>query len=564
MEQNTKIPKMKHFIFRDPHATTPATIDASWITETNKVNRELYILPTTPLYSRGWHSYIHNPYDDKDYIRSFMAGYMQVVNTSVPENDHVYLDTIGKGFTVYYEDKDYLSKINWTSPVDCIPNTPQLKKLRGFRCFYRAINLCTTSDYKYGVDEFLLSYFYSNKHIARNTIYFLYARIHKLMRSPVFLKAIILLLLYMSKNEYMQFNLSEIKNVGDLIREIETLRSAPKYSAYKTMPKNKYLSMLLGMVPNIYHINSYINSTDGFYIKNPFKQHYILSLIGIYYEKSKDDLPTVIKNIHKIIDAYALFQKNPVLNDELMETIGLSCLNTAFASQAQMPLTLQYENEIQDYNFDCENTEYFSGFYDQPNIILNTYTLREPKELSSIVQVLGTNNLTIPLNVGNYKLKPESDELVNKLASLNYIDKNGNISDPVLTKLAEHIPLPNVSSAVIWKIINAAGYDVRPEWYRHSSTDISPLMSNNRLNDVGARALYILLNWSSLPSKLPTDLNSYEPRFKMRTIVGGLVYGIGYIMMIIAIIILLAFLINKTSKPSKPSKPYEPSRCNKA
>jgi hypothetical protein len=575
--------KHKHHVYRDSHSATPRYTDIEWIKAVNKISisgKELYLMPTSPYYiNQPWHLPLQNPYNGKIKKTSTCAGIVQYTNSSMPNDDLLWLKTIGIGFIVnnnkllFREDRGIIH--------------PALTREAGIPCL----------SYDYGSDEYLLSYFLINNFITKRTIY--YTTWFPNLVDSSFLKLIYLLVMYIYKTKYPSNNIRWI----DFINELEKLRKKTNHAG---------INLLLSIIPNKYHDMTYVYNTEWFSLKpvSDYMSRFVTN--NIRNPMSQSDMD--------ILDDIAL---NHDLNYDKLISIGITCEMSAFANiynnwysdQYLFPKTSIKHKKCSDYDF-------FSGQYaTQPTT--NIAQLDTPESLSYVYSLLEKNKFAFPLNISNYKLHVEKPNLQNAVTASLTMGGEGTFHDnikDIVYKYGDNgffsgilgsifggantigeevrIAIENDFTAYdtnlvlckcVWKALNIYGYDVPPEWFNIDFNNDDDYKKFNelakKLLSIDGWALYTMhtilsAKTDNLESKVDPDVkasdysnqikinkvaldNTYDKNYSMSKIMGGgsfslLTLSIGTLIIILLIILLAYFvkICNNSNKKLKDNNLY--------
>ena len=480
------INRHSHLVWRDAHATIPASGDAAWIRELHRLsnNKEIYFLPSTISYRKKWHGAATCYPTGKKYLQSLMAGIVQICNSSMYKNDALYVTTIGPAFILDLNDK---LPIKSYRPFEIDKKTNTIRK-----------------EYYYGIDEYLLSSLFEDKYVRKHTIIFnmnLYKDIFS-VNTPWYhidscVKAIALFILipYLIKCNLLVLDVEkELIIVGKLLAAVEKLRNED----YKK--HSPYIGLLLSIVPTMYNTNIIIfNSSvesdqallqlpNAYVDGNPYSYNDLLKKgIDIPYGTKKYSFDKIDRNS---LISYGMFDKTGALT-----TSALEWCQTSYISK-------QYVNYLAK-SHSC--ADYFSGFYNAPHPDMDIVNLRGPDNLEATIAAMEKNTLLMPLNRSNYKLKAEKDVFRNAVNmdsdKLNKILAFGNASD--LTKGIN-------KEVAVWKALNYYGYDVPPEWF-----DRLELASESEYREFNGivKELSSLKNWADNAVSILTgssDLDKYK------------------------------------------------------
>ena len=452
-----EIKKPKHIVLRDAHTNCSLYNDYLWINEINYFSKsnEIYFLQKSPGYVSQWHDF--SICDNNYYQISALAGIIQITNSIISDNDLIYLQTIGLPFIINNSNKDYLPIVYHRPTVSHI--------------YYNTLN-----EYKYGIDEYIITSLYIVEKINKNIILFNYngeweafnlfepfVLYNNSFDDYYYYKNIALIFIIKYLLNYNKINI--VSNLYDIIKAIELLREDTKF--------DNNIGYLLSLIPNQYHnkftvfnnniVTNNINLNDK--IREFFTYHkYIL-------HKFKGDL-SVIDKLNKI-------------TKENLDFFGLNCKNNAITMNILNWCHYPYLTKDMISKFNCPSANFFSGYYNELPPSLDIGILRKPSDLKYVIEARNNNKLKNRLSKSDYKLKVESDKfkkLVDKnidghinTAVQNIIFKYGKIYDNFTEgeKIANEVEVleltssnkSNVFNSLIWKALNYSYYDVPPEWF---------------------------------------------------------------------------------------------------
>jgi len=465
----TEIKKPSHFIWRDAHSNCIAYNDNLWIKELNKYkDKTIYFLPHSLGYIRDWHDYVKCDGDDKKeiYIRSPIAGVVQMINPKFSDDDNLYLKTIGLPFII---------------------NVKQLPLKGVIRGLLRPRRLV----YVYGIDEYILSSLYIEDKIKKYSIYFNYK-----MESEIFnfyeeylnnrygLVADYWGCLFTA--QVLILNLLKIvgkTKIIDVIKMIEKLREDEDI-------KNTALGFLLSMIPNKYHIQPIIFSyninnkldDDKFSIYTTTLE---LDTINNLFFNKKSEMIEELKKIN--FDNF---------NFDTLKYFGINCTDNLIINSILDWCQHSYIKKLTPNTDYCTSANYYSGFYNEEPPSLDIGILRQPSDLIHAVNALYNNNLKLKLNKSDYKLNVKTTNLITDIKdnkdNYNNIKPqlqnaifNFNFSDgkkiftvesiaivafkDLINQKQNYEKLKNLKSrlwsSLIWKALNYSGYDIPSEWF---------------------------------------------------------------------------------------------------
>jgi hypothetical protein len=227
------IDKPRHCVWRDAHANMPGYNDSLWIREMNKVNKEVYLLPNSANYIASWHDDIK--VDGVGTMkRSAIAGVVQMVNTTIADNDLLYYTTIGLCFGITHNNKSYIS--NNRNMIT--PKHPELT---------------------YGIDEFVLTSLFYSPYILSRSIYFNnrgwweFINYKLTRREPdINIVALCFMLKYLQNTGVIG---QEYLTRSQIIKHMENIRNSTDI--------NHVVGFVLSMIPTKYHLHNAIFSVIG-------------------------------------------------------------------------------------------------------------------------------------------------------------------------------------------------------------------------------------------------------------------------------------------------------------
>ncbi len=440
-----------HLVWRDCHSNGTAYNDYLWINEMNKLskkqNTKLYLIPTSIDYMNLWHDIVKSDVDKKYYLRSAIAGIVQFIDSTSSEQiftNNLYNRSIGITFLL---DKNDNLPILDHRHLGAKPN--QIK-------------------YGYGIDEYINSAFFNMDEIKKNSIYFMH---------------------YWSNNIFVPFNTFRIEELILIkyLQEQNLLEKTNEISKYEFLKKieklrndnsllnNEALKLVLSIYPNKYHSNICIFSNlDGG---------------GNDFYNVKHNINEVIRNLENN-DKFIQENTSNITLDKL-KNMNITCNSSAISSSIEWNI-IPYRNNHSDKDLQsCPSTDYYSGFYNDIKPLENN-TLTQPSDLENVYNVRIRNNLKIPLNKTNYKLQTESNNFIDAIKK--NIDDNKchiiNALQNIILNYGKNIPELSISEGqsiaqraaglnpkgtgvtqsdiwnpLIWKALNYAGYDVKPECF---------------------------------------------------------------------------------------------------
>ena len=495
----TEIKKPSHFIWRDAHSNCIAYNDNLWIKELNKYkdDKTIYFLPHSLGYIREWHDYVKCDGDDeKDiYIRSPIAGVVQMINPKFSEDDNLYLKTIGLPFIIQV----------FKPPQP--PELPLEEARRELLVARASGNLFVHRRYKYGIDEYILSSLYIEDKIKKYSIYFNYK-----MESEIFnfyeeyLKHDYVLVAdywnYLFTAQVLILNLLKIvgkTKIIDVIKMIEKLREDEDI-------KNTALGFLLSMIPNKYHIQPIIFSYD-IYKPDPDDDKPDDKKFSIYTttleldtinndffdEKSKMKNNFFFNKKSEMIEKLKIINFDN-FNFDTLKDFGINCKDNLIINSILDWCQHSYIKKSTPNTVYCTSANYYSGFYNEKPPSLNIGILRQPSDLIYAVNALYNNNLKLKLNKSDYKLNVKTTNLITDIKDNkdNYNNINPQLQDAIFNfsngaKIVDVESIANAAfetlinqkqnsetlrnlksklwSSLIWKALNYSGYDIPSEWF---------------------------------------------------------------------------------------------------
>ena len=499
----------KHLVWRDGHVCTPAFNDSLWIKALGKMDKETYLVCRTLGYGGVWDDqapcYTMN---GQAYAVKAFGGIAQIYDSSIHNNDELYLKTIG---TMFLLDNN--------NSLPLLHHRPKA-----------VWNKQTLDRYMYGIDEYVLGSFFKVEQIKRNTVYLNIKGFWEFWANwdigagilpTVFVKnnptsyhlynkAIVLLMSHLIKNN--AFVLDTTLTRHSLIRYIENEREK------KGVAKNKTVGFLLGLIPSKYFIQNCMFDKSA----PDYANHMDNTTIG-----KVDDIFRTFSNGNDAM--YNSLKIGIELKDNVLVDYGLFPKNTVVTSPTMEWCVYPY---LQDGTPVVYNTgDYNSGYYEDLPTNNGSYFLRSPEDLFLVRKHREQNNLLIPLNISTYKLKAEKDafrqvvvagiddgyshikpalqniilyfgppgsfiasiglddgkegfELANKVSGLNpdglFRTTDGPLRDPSkpenndttspdfnpkLWSRGDPVTQSRMWCPLIWKALNYFGYDVPPEWF---------------------------------------------------------------------------------------------------
>uniref|UniRef100_A0A6C0DA02 Uncharacterized protein n=1 Tax=viral metagenome TaxID=1070528 RepID=A0A6C0DA02_9ZZZZ len=463
---NIIINRPKHLIWRDAHTNSLGQNDYEWINTLYQIsknkNNKLFFVPSSIEYSPGWHDRVKCNVDKSNKLRSAIAGIIQFINFTddnsiIPFN--IYKQSIGMMFLL---DNNNNLPLKIHRPYQCVGHmikeiSPGVKQ-KGI----------IVSDYEYGIEEYAFSSFFRIEYFRINSIYYNHHFIGRVFNKESYknpnntlsnVEFLLFKYLFISK----KINNDTIISVFDFINMIEELRNDI------TLKNDKALRLLLSIYPTKYLFNETIFSIS----KN--RKESLRKMKFIEAEKIANEY---IKDID--------------INLASLNKINISCRLSALNNALEWCTYPYLGNVITD--IECNPDDYLSGFYydKQPSLISGF--LRSPKDLEYVINVLENNKLKLKLNISNYKLNKENDNLQKVIQNGIDDNNNGHIKsalqniilmygevDKQLGGITEGEKIANIVSFInpkgtnatqsnvwvplIWKSLNYAGYDVPPEYF---------------------------------------------------------------------------------------------------
>jgi hypothetical protein len=461
-----EIKKPSHFVWRDAHSNCIAFNDNLWIQELNKYkDKTIYFLPHSLGYIRPWHDYVKCDGDGEKeiYIRSPIAGVVQMINPKFSQDSNLYLKTIGLPFI-----------------IDLFKRLP-LEKARS--------GLHKLRSYKYGIDEYILSSLFIEDEIKKYSIYFNYKLEDEIFNFSEYK--------YSNEKNYFYYLITAqvlilniLKTIDkpkiiDVIKRIEELREDKDI-------KNTALGFLLSMIPNKYHIGDILFSYSipirsifdepGFHKFSIYTTTLDLDYINNIYTNNNTEMIEKLKRIN--FDNF---------NFDTLKDFGINCTDNLIINSILEWCQHAYIKKLTPNTIDCTSANYYSGFYNEKPPSLDIGILRRPSDLEYAVDALYNNKLKLKLNKSDYKLNVKTKNLITdiKLNKDNYNIKPllqiiiFNFSDGEKIFAVENIAmsafknlinqkqdsekLKNLKSrlwsSLIWKALNYSGYDIPSEWF---------------------------------------------------------------------------------------------------
>jgi hypothetical protein len=472
----------KHFLFRDAHSTCINKLDSEWITEFNKIDKEVYMIPNTLGYIMDWHDKMYNPIDDKWQQKSTLVGIIQIINSKINVNELLYIQTIGKLFLV-----------NTTT------NKPAILDQR---------------DFSYGVDEYIFTSiieYVRNRIIWFNVKGFWEYKIdliqdHYKMVTNI---SIVLLLIWLEKQKKIikteQLTFLKIVNLIEQIREEQ---DSTKF--------DNVIGTLLSIVPNKYHI---LNTSYD----NQFAKDTLSKSFGTLADITK----TWVEVAPFITDE---------LNTDMLRELNINCQLVIAANSCLESWQTSYLKSDSNI-FNCTPSDYYSGYYNQKTVpLMDIGILRQPSDLSYTVEALYKNNLSMKLNKSNYKLKVENHNLTDsiekndvfinnsdKILKKKIIDKifefnNGFFTSliygtgvsQISSKLQNVNNLDQMISVIIFKALNYCYYDIEPTWFQFEFDNNGSKVANEY-----AKKLCNRIGWADNAIFILTNIKD-DTQFKMK------------------------------------------------
>jgi len=453
---NMTIKPPKHIIWRDAHAAMIGALDSEWIAEVNKLSMRydtpLYFLGGSLSYFRNWHGYAPCNVGDNYLKKGPTAGIVQIFNSTIKDDDLLYVSTIGLPFLIC-TDGLILEKLR-----EKTLNGNELK-------------------YSYGIDEYALSSFFYTRDIIKYSLYFdlrflteVFAFSHMSYDIWNQWTVIIILLKFLeSKNIVKQIEYSPY----DLIVLLEKMRNKEIDIPYT--PEEKIIAgYLLSLISNKYSLQVCLfNIRD---LEN-YKPVYLDAKFTTQHMINE------LKHFNKIIP------DNPTLTTEYLEKTGLDCRSNILNNTVGEWCQLAYKDvKNSTIPTGCPSTDYFSGFYDDKPPSLDIGILRCPDDLPYAYEAILKNKLLRPLNKSNYKIKREDYAFENVIAnSFSDVSKTNikpnllNLIFPEESVLMSWIFWTSFDakkdlddrqlSALVWKSLNFYGYDVPPELFNSIKID---------------------------------------------------------------------------------------------
>jgi hypothetical protein len=571
------IPAPNHLVWRDAHSNKIGALDSEWIRELNTLSVKnssdpIYFLPISLGYVMNWHGRALCKENNTYMQRTAIAGVIQICNSTIKNNNLLYLQTIGLPFIISKDDKLPIYDIR---PVS-----------RHYNESFNDGN--PLNGYNYGIDEFILTEFFNRKEIMKSSIYFNYKLAHEFLaniRQPslsIQIKVILILLGFLDRAKIIRYENSVSRK--EIIVGLETLRENKQLIKEDD---RSIVGYLLSLVPNKYHLQACIfdNATNYDHIFNfnfTGNKNGKVAVIDIFEGYLKD----------KVIDVqfYSEFDKfvdNTKGNLSLLEKIGIDCqsaiIHNTVGEWCQEPYLKSYFKDT--LKTGCNSADYFSGFYKDSPPSLDIGILRRPTDLKSAFTAMKNNKLLNPLNKTNYKIStkfPNKEFLITDLmpaitfvdgyplieyGKLNDIFKEYNVDDYVYIK----------KQTLVWKVLNFCGYDIPPSYF--NTLELKNDDEYKEFNDRVKKFAEIKVNgisWADdtfikLATKLPpeeldsineniSNINNVKKKYSMQlinggnknsslalSIMGGLYLNLEYLMiaLVICLTIFLLVLIKK-------------------
>jgi hypothetical protein len=317
--------------------------------------------------------------------------------------------------------------------------------------------------YGYGIEEYINSAFFNLNQIIKKSLYLQHYWDNGIFNKTIFIVIEIFLIKYLQKKEMF----TQI-SVFDFLKKIEVLRHDTK------LKYNNELRLLLSIYPTKFHFLSTI--FNNYNEQNSF------------YKKELINIDTLYESFKNIYGEDKIIYLNELTFDNLSK-FNITCYNSVLSTSMEWCITPYLEEKHKNEN--CPPANFYSGFYFDNPPSLNIGIMRQPADLKYAITALDTNKLKIPLNKSDYKLYVEKDNFIKdtlinidnskchiKPALQNIILKFGDevttdfglkMTSGELIALEISLLKPGLITQselwvpLIWKALNYAGYDVKPE-----------------------------------------------------------------------------------------------------
>ena len=526
--KNNKISAPIHFIWRDAHASMIGLLDSEWIKELNTYANKgecVYFLPISLGNYPTWHGRIINKInnsDEKSLVKSISAGITQICNSTIKDDDVLYLKTIGLPFII--------TKNN-ILPLEIIRHTGSHRKEN----FNGNGNI---NRYDYGIDEYILTQFLINEKVLANSVYLNYKANTEFLkernyRNYIYSKitkiSIFMLLEYLINIKILSRDI-KLRNI-DIFNKIEDIRS--NNIKISNASDKILIGFLLSLIPNKYQIQIFLFPQPSYMNKSPK----IISPEKINLRRMCDS-PKNIDELYKIYnlneDDIKYFKK---LSIESLQHFHIDCkativINTVGEPQQDIYNSALIKKVSDTMKTGCHSYDYLSGFYDVDPPSLDIGILRQPKDFKYAIKAMKENKLFLPLNKSNYKLESEREDFTNitkkcrknnsTVIKKEYLTDIKKIKNNFASKIFQNLN-DEVASALIWKALNFYGYDVSPDFF--DSIKFDKDQDYKKFNE-NVKILANEPNWADSTFNIIKDTNGKtskldNEKFKMKQIVKG-------------------------------------------
>jgi len=447
----------KHLLWRDAHNNCLAYNDYEMINELNKIINtrdidieKIYLLPAGSTYKAPWNGKAICNVDSTLVTRSAVAGWIQAINKTGESwfDDETYLSTIGMAFIINQNTNELILKNH-------VPTSN-----------HQGIKI---EEYDYGIDEFVLTSFFKVREIIKNSVYLEHQYIDKHFiifcydvnntnneKERYIHKAQLILIYYL-----LQKNLINSKTTfRNLFKEIEKLRSNPRFQFEND--EKKVMRLILAIFPSKYILMNTLQAPDNNKIDQEIDLNFLLENRIKKYITDKNINPNI-----------------PIVSLEMLKELKIDCYKNIIINSLEWckdPYLTNYINK-----FDCDPSEYLSGFYYEKPPILDLGFIRQPSDIKHAINMMIENQLRLPLNKSDYKLATETDIILKNMNN-NKFNKNGIFNDKIINQIIgdkdDIIEFININfqeniilSKLIWKSLNYYGYDIPPEWFKSNDQE---------------------------------------------------------------------------------------------
>jgi hypothetical protein len=555
-EKNTCIERPKFIFLRDAHANCMGYNDYMLIKEFNEhskninINKSIYLLPTTPNYVPDWNDKIKCTFNTihKYYTRSAVAGWVQMANYSTDNDDKE---------SCWLSDFDYISTIGLAFMLNKL-NKPELLHHRAYLIDEGYMK--PRDRYGYGIDEYILSKFYNNINIKKQSIYlnhdylfvfepYFTIKSYDYNNTQPYLASWCFMFMYVLK--YDMAHEKFLKNeftMHRFFKVMEDIRNLDINTIINMNKQNKEeiecLRLILNILPSkyetiftaqcrpfdnegyktYYDILYFISKNYEIKNKNEYK---IRQMIDVKtYNKDNTSLTEEIKkylywkfNNDKDInnkDARDHFFKEfDTLTYENLKNKGITIYSSLFRATLNPCMQTYYEidkyyasnKSINNNKYQYRPELYYSGFYNEIKPATEIGILRRPQDLPLSIHAINNNNYVNKLEISNYQIMNYEyiwKAIIKKNPDINYIT---NIKNQIKNNIKNEYGLLNNNYKnddiyFVSTIFNIVNFNVTNE------DDIDNVIEYIIYKTLNLNGYYVPINKITLNLKKDLDYNA--------------------------------------------------------